>query len=99
MHSQEMTSATYNSGSLFNPQGELVTRYDKVHLVPFGEYVPFRRLFFFAAGLTDKLATLRLAPRAHRLQAGDTKLGVFICYESIFPDEIRQSVAKARKCL
>jgi apolipoprotein N-acyltransferase len=94
MHAQEMTSATYNSGSLFNPQGELVTRYDKVHLVPFGEYVPFRRLFFFAAGLTDNVGDFTSGTSRAPLQAGDAKLGVFICYESIFPDEIRQSVVQ-----
>jgi len=93
MHSREMSSAVFNSGSLFNPQGELVTRYDKVHLVPFGEYVPFRRLFFFAAGLTDQVGDFTPGTSRVPLQAGDMKFGVFICYESIFPDEIRQSVA------
>ncbi len=99
MHSREMTSAVYNSGSLFNPQGELVTRYDKVHLVPFGEYVPFRRLFFFAAGLTDQVGDFTAGTSRAPLQAGDAKLGVFICYESIFPDEIRQSVANGADVL
>src|SRR5882724_6615873 len=93
MHSREMESAIYNSGSLFNPQGELVTRYDKVHLVPFGEYVPFRRLFFFAAGLTEQVGDFTPGTSRAPLQAGEAKLGVFICYESIFPDEIRQSAA------
>jgi apolipoprotein N-acyltransferase len=99
MHSREMESAMYNSGSLFNPQGELVTRYDKVHLVPFGEYVPFRRLFFFAAGLTDQVGDFTPGTSRAPLQAGDAKLGVFICYESIFPDEIRQSVANGAEVL
>lgn len=94
MHSREMELATYNSGSLFNPQGQLVTRYDKVHLVPFGEYVPFRKLFFFAAGLTDNVGDFSRGTSRAPLQAGDAKLGVFICYESIFPDEVRQSVAQ-----
>jgi apolipoprotein N-acyltransferase len=91
-NSQAMQSATYNSASLFSPQGELVTRYDKVHLVPFGEYVPFRQLFFFAAGLTDQVGDFTRGSSRAPLQAGDMKLGVFICYESIFPDEVRQSV-------
>ena len=91
MHSREMSSSVYNSGSLFSPQGELITRYDKVHLVPFGEYVPFRRLFSFASGLTEQVGDFTPGTSRAPLQGGDAKLGVFICYESIFPDEVRQS--------
>lgn len=89
----EHSSATYNSGTLFNPQGELVTRYDKVHLVPFGEYVPFRKLFSFASGLTEQVGEFNRGSSRRPLQAGDQSLGVFICYESIFPDEVRQFAA------
>jgi len=80
----------YNSGSLVSPAGEWVSRYDKMHLVPFGEYVPFRRLFSFAEGLTKEVGEFSPGTARAPLVAGDEKLGVFICYESIFPDEIRQ---------
>jgi len=80
----------YNSGSLVSPTGEWVSRYDKMHLVPFGEYVPFRRLFSFAEGLTKEVGEFSAGTVRAPLVAGDEKLGVFICYESIFPDEIRQ---------
>jgi apolipoprotein N-acyltransferase len=80
----------YNSGSLVSPAGEWVSRYDKMHLVPFGEYVPFRRLFSFAEGLTKEVGEFSPGAARAPLVAGDEKLGVFICYESIFPDEIRQ---------
>jgi apolipoprotein N-acyltransferase len=83
-------SQYYNSGALVNPAGEWVSRYDKMHLVPFGEYVPFRRLFFFAAGLTKEVGDFSRGTSRAALDAGDEKLGIFICYESIFPDEIRQ---------
>ena len=82
----------YNSGSLVSPGGEWVGRYNKMHLVPFGEYVPFKRVFGFAGGLTKEVGDFSPGTSRAPLQAGN-KLGVFICYESIFPDEIRQLAA------
>jgi apolipoprotein N-acyltransferase len=79
-----------NSASLVNPSGDWVARYDKVHLVPFGEYVPFKQVFSFAGGLTQAVGDFSSGTSRAPLDAGGTKLGVFICYESIFPDEIRQ---------
>jgi apolipoprotein N-acyltransferase len=83
----------YNSASLVSPAGEWVGRYDKMHLVPFGEYVPFKRVFGFAGGLTKEVGDFSPGTSRAPLQAGSSKLGVFICYESIFPDEVRQLAA------
>jgi len=88
----ERATQLYNSGSLVSPAGEWVGRYDKAHLVPFGEYVPFKRVFGFAGGLTQQVGDFSPGTSRAPLQAGG-KLGVFICYESIFPDEIRQLAA------
>ena len=88
----EHATQLYNSGSLVSPAGEWVERYDKMHLVPFGEYVPFKRVFGFAGGLTKEVGDFSPGTSRAPLQAGG-KLGVFICYESIFPDEIRQLAA------
>jgi len=82
--------ALFNSASLVNPSGEFTARYDKVHLVPFGEYVPFKRVFSFAGGLTQQVGDFSSGNSRQPLQADGAKLGVFICYESIFPDEVRQ---------
>lgn len=79
-----------NSASLVNPSGDWTARYDKVHLVPFGEYVPFKRIFSFAGGLTAQVGDFSSGTSRAPLDAGGAKLGAFICYESIFPDEIRQ---------
>jgi len=80
----------FNSAVLVNPSGELVARYDKVHLVPFGEYLPFPSLFSFAGGLTKEVGTFTPGESRTALKAGPEKLGIFICYESIFPDEVRR---------
>jgi apolipoprotein N-acyltransferase len=80
----------FNSASLIAPSGAWTSRYDKVHLVPFGEYVPFQQLFSFAGGLTQAVGDFSAGTSRAPLDAGGTKLGVFICYESIFPDEVRQ---------
>jgi apolipoprotein N-acyltransferase len=90
------TGATeiYNSATLVSPAGEWTSRYDKTHLVPFGEYLPFKRIFSFAGGLTKEVGDFSAGASRAPLQAGDIKIGVFICYESIFPDEVRQSAAE-----
>jgi apolipoprotein N-acyltransferase len=88
----ERATELYNSGSLVNPSGEWGERYNKMHLVPFGEYVPFKRVFGFAGGLTKEVGDFSPGTSRAALQAG-SKIGVFICYESIFPDEIRQLAA------
>ena len=83
-------SQVFNSAALVSPAGEWTARYDKVHLVPFGEYLPFPRLFAFAGGLTKEVGGFGTGESRAPLDAGDTRLGVFICYESVFPDEVRQ---------
>ena len=80
----------YNSAALVSPSGDWTSRYDKIHLVPFGEYVPFKQVFSFAGGLTKEVGDFSRGTSRVPLDAGGTKLGVFICYESIFPDDIRQ---------
>ena len=89
----QQATEVYNSAALVSPAGEWVGRYDKVHLVPFGEYVPFKRVFGFAGGLTQQVGDFSRGTSRAPLQAGKDKIGVFICYESIFPDEVRQFAA------
>jgi len=78
-----------NTGLLLGHDGLVAGRYDKIDLVPFGEFVP--PLFSFVNRITREtgdfvpghdIQVLRAAP-GHRL-------GVFICYESAFPDLVRQ---------
>jgi apolipoprotein N-acyltransferase len=80
----------FNSAAWVSPNGEWTARYDKMHLVPFGEYLPFPSLFSFAGGLTREVGEFQRGNSRGPLDGGGERLGVFICYESIFPDEVRQ---------
>lgn len=92
------TYSLYNSASFFKEDGSYGGRYDKMHLVPFGEYVPYKPLFFFTGHLLDGLPFI---PGEQRVLFDDRgrKYGVFICYESIFGDEIREFVSKGAQVL
>lgn len=80
----------FNSAVIVSPTGEWTGRYDKVHLVPFGEYLPFPSLFSFAGGLSKEVGEFEPGGSRVPLDATNEKLGVFICYESVFPDDVRQ---------
>jgi apolipoprotein N-acyltransferase len=80
----------YNSAVFIAPDGRIVGRYDKMHLVPFGEYVPYRKLFFFAGKLLDEVGDLEPGTRRSVFTTGGHSIGTFICYESVFADEMRQ---------
>ena len=85
----------FNSASLVSADGHFAGRYDKMHLVPFGEYIPIRRLIFFAKQLTQNLEDLEPGAerKTFRVGAADGSVhryGVFLCYESVFADEVRQ---------
>jgi apolipoprotein N-acyltransferase len=90
MQGGKSTSQAFNSAGLISPAGDWTARYDKVHLVPFGEYLPFPRLFAFAGGLTKEVGEFQHGASRAPLDAGSTRLGTFICYESVFPGEVRQ---------
>ncbi|MGA8274400.1 MAG: apolipoprotein N-acyltransferase, partial [Candidatus Sulfotelmatobacter sp.] len=87
---ESSTPEVFNSAALVSPSGEWTSRYDKVHLVPFGEYLPFPQLFAFAGGLTREVGEFKAGASRAPLDAGNRPLGVFICYESVFPGEVRQ---------
>ncbi len=90
--------APLNSALLISPEGDPVARYDKVNLVPFGEFVPWP---FHA--LVEKVSTEAgdFAPGSgpNVLPAGGRKIGVFICYESVFPDYVRRYAAEGAEVL
>ena len=78
----------YNSASFYLPDGSYAGHYDKMHLVPFGEYTPYKPLFFFVGHLLDDLVFIPGTQRT-LFNVGGKSYGVFICYESIFGDDMR----------
>src|SRR6185369_3380531 len=89
VYGSENTQQVFNSAELVAPSGEWIARYDKIHLVPFGEYVPFKDLFSFAKKLTKEVGDFVPGTERLVLPVHTFKMGTFICYESIFPDEVR----------
>ncbi len=83
----------YNSAFLVAPGGELRGRYDKMHLVPFGEYVPLRRALFFVHPIIDWIGDMTPGRDVSVMQAGDGIFGTPICYEIILPHLVRRFVA------
>jgi apolipoprotein N-acyltransferase len=79
---------------LIDPEGRLTLRYHKVRLVPFGEYVPLQPLLTlggrFAAKLVRQVSDFTPGSEATVGEAAGRRLGVFICYEAIFPDFVRR---------
>lgn len=91
---RERSTALLNSAAWVEPGGAWRTRYDKIHLVPFGEYVPFSSLLFFAGKLTREVGDFVPGRERAVFDLGERKAAVFICFESIFPDEVRQFAAR-----
>ncbi len=79
-----------NSAFLLTPDGRIAGRYDKVHLVPYGEYVPLRRFFPFIGKLVVGIGDFRSGPGYEPLlmhgNRGQRRIGVLICYEGILPE-------------
>ncbi|HEY4381099.1 MAG TPA: apolipoprotein N-acyltransferase [Acidobacteriaceae bacterium] len=80
----------YNSADFIGPDGTFAGRYDKMHLVPFGEYTPYKRLFFFAGSLLQDVGLFEPGTQRVTFKTGGHNYGAFICYESVFADEVRQ---------
>ncbi|MXX11193.1 MAG: apolipoprotein N-acyltransferase [Nitrospira sp. SB0677_bin_15] len=85
-----------NSAYLLNPSGEISGRYDKQHLVPFGEYIPLQRMLFFLDKLVVGIGDFEPGPGPTLLDfergpdRRKTRFGVAICFEVIFPDLVRR---------
>lgn len=86
------STSYFNSAYLISPGGAIVGKYDKVHLVPFGEYVPLKRFLPFVKKLTAGVGDFSEGPGAIPIMYDGGGIGVLICFEAIFPDIARTAV-------
>ena len=86
-----------NSALLVSPAGEPVSRYDKIKLVPFGEFVPWP--FGFAHNISSEISDFVPGSRVVVSPVGGHRIGSFICYESVFPHLVRKFAAGGAEVL
>jgi len=96
-------SRIYVGTKLLDPAGEVVARYHKIRLVPFGEYVPLQPLFTlggrFAAKLVQEVSDFTPGEEATTGVVDGHRVGGFICYEAIFPSLVRRFAAGGAELL
>lgn len=86
----------YNSAFLLTGQG-IRAKYDKIHLVPFGEYVPLSGIIGFVRRWAEFISEFQAGRIPKVFNEADPPFGVVICYEGIFPELFREFVAGGAK--
>jgi apolipoprotein N-acyltransferase len=84
-----------NSAVVLDPEGRVVLAYDKIHLVPFGEYVPWWALPGLVGKITHEAGNFVPGTSYRAAETRDGTLSLFICYEAIFPQLVRRLVTES----
>ena len=89
----------YNSAFLVRPDGSTGAVYRKMHLVPFGEYVPMKQVLFFARHLVEAVSDFSAGDTAVLLPVRGHLMSTAICYEIVYPDLVRTFAAGGSELL
>ena len=89
----------FNAAFLVRPDGTTGGVYRKMHLVPFGEYVPLKKLLFFAAPLVEAVSDFSPGLDPALLPIGGHPVSTAICYEVVYPDLVRRFVRNGSQLL
>jgi len=76
----------FNRSYVLSPRGEIIGRYDKIHLVPFGEYIPYKKILFFVDKFVYSVGDMRSGTITEPIETNVGSIGTLICYEAIFPE-------------
>ncbi len=91
-HNGPDKSSLSNSAILLSPEGKVTSVYDKIHLVPYGEYVPLKQLFPFIDKMVTAIGDFAQGEATTVMGTPFAKIGNLICYEIIFPGLVRKFV-------
>jgi apolipoprotein N-acyltransferase len=89
---EDADNRLYNAAYLVKPDGSIGVVYRKMQLVPFGEYVPLRRLLFFVGPIVEAVSSFTPGERPVLLPVGDRFVSTAICYEVVYGSLIRRMV-------
>lgn len=89
----------FNRAYLLSPDAEIVDSYDKIQLVPFGEYIPFHFLLFFLDKLVVGIGDFAAGTEQTVFSLPQAQFSVLICYEGIFPSLTRGFVSRGAELL
>lgn len=89
----------YNSAYMLDTAGTTAAVYRKIHLVPFGEYVPFQRALFFVGPLVEAVSAFTAGERVTMLPVREHMISTAICYEVTYPSQAREAVRQGSELL
>ena len=89
----------YNAAFMLDSAGATAAVYRKMHLVPFGEYVPFQSLLFFVGPLVEAVSAFTPGERVTMLPVREHMVSTAICYEVTYPSQAREAVRQGSELL
>jgi apolipoprotein N-acyltransferase len=93
------TQRYFNSAFFLDGRGAEVGRYDKIHLVPFGEYIPLQKLFFFSETISKDVGNFHPGGQYLTVPVQGHILSALICFEAVFPELSREFVLRGSQLI